>query len=67
MASEKLVEAALKRNADDNITAMVVLIRPIEQETTRQRPRLSLVKAASVPASLSALSQLAQQAETTVG
>ncbi len=67
MASEKLVEAALKRNADDNITAMVVLLRPIEQETTRQRPRLSLVKAASVPASLSALSQLAQQAETTVG
>ena len=46
---------------------MVVLLRPIEQETTRQRPRLSLVKAASVPASLSALSQHAQQAETAVG
>jgi len=41
MASEKLVEVALRRNADDNVTAMVVLLRPIEQEV-RQRPRLAL-------------------------
>ena len=55
MASEKLVEAALKRNADDNITAMVVMFRPIESEASpRQRPRLSLLrKSASVPSSLS--------------
>ena len=50
MASEKLVEAALRRNADDNITAMVVLLRPIEPDATpRRRPRLSLAKAASGP------------------
>lgn len=54
MASEKLVEAALRRGADDNVTAMVVLLRPIEPEATRTRPKLSLTKAASVPASLHA-------------
>ena len=53
MASEKLVEVALRRNADDNVTAMVVLLRPIEQEV-RQRPRLALAKAASVPVDLHA-------------
>jgi serine/threonine protein phosphatase PrpC len=53
MASEKLVEVALRRNADDNVTAMVVLLRPIEQEV-RQRPRLALAKAASVPVGLHA-------------
>lgn len=54
MASEKLVETALRRNADDNITAMVVLLRPIEPDATRQRPRLALAKAASVPGDLHA-------------
>lgn len=57
MAAEKLVEAALATNrADDNITAMVVLLRPIAPDTSaRQRPRLPFMKrAASVPAALSA-------------
>jgi hypothetical protein len=57
MAAEKLVEAALATNrADDNITAMVVLLRPIAPDTSaRQRQRLPFMKrAASVPAALSA-------------
>ena len=56
MAAEKLVEAALTRKADDNITAMVVLLRPIAPDASaRQRPRLPFMKrAASVPAALSA-------------
>ena len=31
MASEKLVEAALKRHADDNVTAMVIWFNPIPE------------------------------------
>tara|TARA_B110001452_G_scaffold263860_1_gene265952 strand:+ start:2228 stop:3733 length:1506 start_codon:yes stop_codon:yes gene_type:complete len=70
MASEKLVEAALKRNADDNVTAMVVMLRPIESEASpRQRPRLSLLrKSASVPTSLSStLDQAGPQAAGPAG
>jgi len=55
MAAEKLVEGVLHtRLADDNITALVVLLRPVEPDTSaRQRPRLPLMKrAASVPTSL---------------
>ena len=37
----------------ENDTVMVVLLRPIEQEV-RQRPRLALAKAASVPVDLHA-------------
>lgn len=52
MAAEKLVEAALKRKADDNITAMVVVLRPVEP-SARQRPRLPLMKRATgLPAAL---------------
>ena len=55
MAAEKLVETALARKADDNIMAMVVLLRPPAPDTSaRQRPRLPFMKrAASVPAALS--------------
>ncbi len=43
MASEKLVEAALKRHTDDNVTAIVVSLNPIndsESGTVPRRPRL---------------------------
>jgi len=44
MASEKLVEVALKRFADDNVTAVVVLLNPVAEapssaaEDRRSRP-----------------------------
>ena len=39
MASEKLVEVALKRHADDNVTVMLVCLNPIPQpEGQRGRP-----------------------------
>lgn len=47
MASEKLVEIALKRHADDNVTAMVVCLNfaaSVESERPRGRPRLMLSK-----------------------
>ena len=49
MASEKLVEVALKRHADDNITAMVVVLnytaaKAGESADTPRRPRLMLMK-----------------------
>mgnify|MGYP006129314643 CR=1 FL=1 len=59
MAAEALVAAALHtRRADDNITALVVLLRPVAPDASiRQRPRLPLMKrAASVPASLATAS-----------
>ena len=45
MASDKLVEVALKRHTDDNVTAMVVSLRPVpelEADVVRRRPRLML-------------------------
>ncbi len=45
MASEKLVEVALKRRADDNITAVVVCLKaPTADAETPRRPRLALKK-----------------------
>ena len=46
MASEKLVEVALKRHMEDNITAMVVCLRPVPPPPapTQQRRRLVLTK-----------------------
>ena len=46
MASEKLVEAALKRHADDNVTAMVIWFNPIPEAAAEvpRRPRLMLTK-----------------------
>mmetsp|Transcript_3130 Transcript_3130/g.7399 ORF Transcript_3130/g.7399 Transcript_3130/m.7399 type:complete len:483 (+) Transcript_3130:174-1622(+) len=45
MASEKLVETALRRRTDDNVTALVVCLNaPPTQPSTRRRPRLSLQK-----------------------
>ena len=46
MASEKLVEVALKRHTDDNITAMVVCLRPVAPPAAapQQRRRLVLSK-----------------------
>ena len=45
MASEKLLEVAQKRHADDNITALVAVLNfmPSERETPRERPRLRLM------------------------
>ena len=44
LASEKLVEVAQKRHADDNITAMVVVLNfAAEREAPRERPRLRLM------------------------
>ena len=52
MASEKLVEVANKRHADDNITAMVVLLnfaaaKAVQSADTPRRPRLALLKRSS--------------------
>ena len=46
MAAERLVEGALHtRRVEDNITVVVVLLRPVEPNaSTRQRPRLQLMK-----------------------
>ena len=52
MAAEKLVEEALQtRRADDNITVLVVLLRPVQPSASvRQRPKLQLLKrGASLP------------------
>ena len=57
MAAERLVEEALlTRRADDNITVLLVLLRPVcPDASVRQRPKLQLLKrGASVPTSLSA-------------
>jgi len=70
MAAEKLVEAALATGrADDNITAMVVLLRPIAPDTSaRQRPRLPFMKrAASVPAALSVAALSLSEATASAG
>ncbi|KAL1519068.1 hypothetical protein AB1Y20_003335 [Prymnesium parvum] len=48
MASEKLVEVALKRHADDNITALLICLNPIAALPERVRPRLRLKKSDSV-------------------
>jgi len=57
MASEKLVEVALKRHADDNVTAMVVCLNRIASPANPEvrRPRLPLLqrrssRAAETPA-----------------
>jgi len=59
MASEKLVETALRRHTDDNVTALVVRLNaPAAQPApTRRRPRLMLNKLTpqAQPQSLSAL------------
>ena len=46
LASEKLVEAALRRKADDNVTAMVLWFNPIPEAAAEvpRRPRLMLTK-----------------------
>lgn len=70
MAAEKLVEASLATGrADDNITAMVVLLRPIAPDTSaRQRPRLPFMKrAASVPAALSVAALSLSEATASAG
>ena len=70
MAAEKLVEASLGTGrADDNITAMVVLLRPIAPDTSaRQRPRLPFMKrAASVPAALSVAALSLSEATASAG
>ena len=61
MAAERLVEEALlTRRADDNITVLLVLLRPVCPDVSvRQRPKLQLLKrGASVPTSLSAATGL---------
>ena len=69
MAAEKLVEASLATGrADDNITAMVVLLRPIAPTPARQRPRLPFMKrAASVPAALSVAALSLSEATASAG
>ena len=56
MASEKLVEVALKRHADDNISAMVVCLNPIPVpamiEERPARRRLQLQKPSAAAASM---------------
>jgi len=42
MASERLIEVALKRKTDDNVTALVVRMNAPPQEPPRRRPRLNL-------------------------
>lgn len=53
MASEKLVEVAQKRHADDNITALVAVLNfsaAAKAEAPRERPRLRLMpRTAAVP------------------
>ena len=45
MACEKLVETALKRHTEDNVTALVVRLNaPAASQSSRRRPRLSLQK-----------------------
>lgn len=55
MASEKLVEVALKRHADDNITALVVCLNPIAPAPPVEgvRPRLQLLRPTTHPVQLS--------------
>lgn len=38
MASEKLVDIALRNNADDNVTALIVCLNPIEEAPPPERP-----------------------------
>ena len=55
MAAERLVEEALHTSrADDNITVLLLLLRPVEPDVSRgQRPKLQLMKrGASFPSSL---------------
>ena len=53
MASEKLVEVALKRHADDNVSVMVVALNTAaaaaQAERPRERPRLVLTKRSIPP------------------
>lgn len=43
IASDKLVEVALKRHVDDNITAMVVCLRPVAPPAAPQQQRRRLI------------------------
>lgn len=70
MASEKLVEVALKRHADDNVTAVVVLLNAIadppaapEHDKRRPRPLLATRRRGASLADLVA----AEEAATALG
>lgn len=70
MASEKLVEVALKRHADDNVTAVVVLLNAIADvptgggggDTRRGRPLLATRRRGASLADLVAAEEAAKTA-----
>ncbi|EOD17584.1 hypothetical protein EMIHUDRAFT_458959 [Emiliania huxleyi CCMP1516] len=60
MASEKLVETALKRHADDNVTAVVVQLNPIAEDV---RPLRSMKRHGASLADLVAAEEAAKRKE----
>lgn len=65
MASEKLVEVALKRHVDDNVSAMVVCLNLRARDVELRRPRLQLTRPSRATFSTSVASTATLSGEST--